>query len=82
MEKEAEKKRIVARKKGVVVSAKMKKTIVVAVDMLKTHAKYGKKYLSTKRYKVHDEEGKYKVGDVVEIVPTRPISKSKSYKVI
>ena len=78
----AEKKgKITARKKGIVVSDKMGKTIVVAVTEFKTHPKYRKKYKSTKRYKVHDEENRYKAGDVVEIVPCRPISKEKFYKV-
>jgi len=75
-------KKIVAKKKGVVVSDQMDKTIVVAVETLKTHPKYLKKYKSTKKYKVHDEGNKYKVGDSVEIVPSRPMSKGKSYRVI
>lgn len=70
------------RKKGIVVSDKMDKTVVVAVDSFKTHSKYRKKFKVTKRYKAHDEENKHKVGDIVEIVPTRPISKDKSYKVL
>lgn len=82
MEKKQDKNIILIRKKGVVVSDKMNKTIVVAVDSFKTHPKYRKKFKVTKKYKAHDEENKYKVGDVVEIVPTRPISKDKSYKVI
>lgn len=73
---------IIMRKKGVVVSDKMDKTVVVAVDTLKTHPKYQKKYKSTKRYKAHDEDNKYKIGDSVEIVPCRPRSKDKSYKVV
>ena len=80
---EADKKnKITARKKGIVVSDKMAKTIVVAVTEFKTHPKYKKKYKSTKRYKVHDEEKRYKVGDTVEIVPCRPISKDKAYEVV
>lgn len=82
MEKNIDKNKIIIRKKGVVVSDKMNKTVVVAVDSFKTHPKYKKKYKVTKRYKAHDEENKYKVGDVVEIVPTRPKSKEKSYKVL
>jgi small subunit ribosomal protein S17 len=77
-----EKNKITARKKGTVVSDKMAKSIIVAVTEFKTHSKYKKKYKSTKRYKVHDEENKYKVGDAVEIVPCRPISKDKAYKVV
>lgn len=82
MATEEVKNKIVIKKKGVVVSDRMAKTVVVAVDSLKTHSKYQKKYKSTKRYKAHDEEGKYKMGDVVEIVPCRPISKDKRYKVV
>jgi small subunit ribosomal protein S17 len=68
-----------AKKKGIVTSDKMDKTIVVAVETLKTHPKYLKKYKSTKKYKVHDEENKYKVGDVVEFIQCKPRSKDKSH---
>jgi small subunit ribosomal protein S17 len=77
-----EKNKIITRKKGVVVSDKMQKTIVIAVETLKTHPKYKKKYRSTKKYKAHDEENKYKIGDVVEIVPCKPMSKDKNYRVV
>lgn len=81
MEKKIEKNKIVMRKKGVVVSDKMEKTIVVKVESFVTHPKYQKKYKIINRYKAHDTENKYKIGDVVEIVPCRPISKDKSFKV-
>lgn len=68
--------------KGVVVSDKMDKTIVVAVETFKTHPKYLKKYLSTKKYHVHDEKNKYKVGDKVEFFSTKPISKNKTFQVL
>ena len=71
-----------ARKKGVVVSDAMNKTIVVAVQTLKTHPKYLKKYRSTKNYKVHDEENKFKKGETVEFVQCKPLSKDKSHIVI
>lgn len=71
----------VSKKKGIVVSDKMDKTIVVAVESLKTHPKYLKKYKSTKKYKVHDEENKFKKGDKVEFVQCRPMSKDKSHTV-
>lgn len=71
----------IAKKKGIVVSDKMDKTIVVAVQSLKTHPKYLKKYLSTKKYKVHDRENKFKKGDKVEFVLCKPISKGKSHTV-
>lgn len=68
--------------KGVVVSAKMQKTIVVAVSRYVKHPKY-KKYLTrTKRYLAHDEQGTHKEGETVEIRETRPMSKNKSFEVI
>lgn len=82
MENNLTKNKIIAKKKGIVVSDKMEKTVIVAVDTYKTHSKYKKKYKSTKRYKAHDEENKFKVGDAVEIEPTKPISKDKKYKVV
>ncbi len=68
--------------KGRVISDKMDKTIVVAVDSFKTHPKYLKKYKSTKKYKIHDPENKYKIGDSVEFIQCRPISKDKKFKVL
>ena len=67
---------------GVVVGDKMNKTAVVAVNAFKTHPKYLKKYLSTKRYKVHDPENKCKIGDKVKIAEVRPMSKDKKWEVI
>ena len=67
---------------GVVVSDKMEKTIVVEVSRFVKHPKYGKYYKISKKYKAHDENNKYKVGDKVSIVPTRPISKDKKFKVL
>jgi len=64
---------------GTVVSDKMEKTIVVAVESFKTHPKYLKKYKSTKKYKVHDEKNKYKIGDKVDFVSSKPISKNKQF---
>ena len=68
--------------KGIVVSDKMDKTIVVSVSRFIKHPKYGKFYNKNKKYKAHDEENKYKVGDKVEIIETRPISKDKKFKVL
>jgi len=68
--------------KGTVVSDKMDKTVVVSVSRFVKHPKYGKYYKVSKKYKAHDEENKYKVGDEVTIVETRPISKDKKFKVI
>ncbi len=69
-------------KRGTVVSDKMDKTIVVKVESFKTHPKYLKKYKLTKKHKVHDPENKYKVGDVVEFVQSRPISRDKRFRVV
>ena len=68
--------------KGVVISDKMDKTIVVSVSRFIKHPLYGKFYKVSKKYKVHDEENRYKIGDKVEIVETRPISKDKRFKVV
>jgi len=68
--------------KGVVVSDKMQKTVVVSVSRFIKHPLYGKYYKVSKKYKAHDEENKFKVGDNVEIVETRPISKDKRFKVV
>jgi len=67
---------------GVVVSDKMDKTIVVAVNLLKKHPKYHKRFTSTKRYKVHDPKNQFKTGDKVNFVGCRPLSKDKKWKVI
>lgn len=67
---------------GVVVSDKMDKTIVVKVDTLKAHSKYLKRYTVSKRYKVHDEENKYAVGDKVTFIECKPLSKDKKHVVV
>ncbi len=68
--------------KGVVVGDKMNKTIVVSVSRFIKHPLYGKFYKVSKKYKAHDEENKYKIGDTVEIIETKPISKDKKFKVV
>ena len=68
--------------KGVVTSDKMNKTVVVEVTRYVEHAKYGKRIKKTKKYKAHDEENAKKIGDIVEIEETRPISKDKKFKVL
>ena len=81
-----EKKEITENKgtllKGIVVSDKMDKTIVVSVSRFVKHPKYGKFYKINKKYKAHDEENKCKTGDKVEIMETRPISKDKRFRVV
>jgi len=68
--------------KGVVISDKMDKTVVVFVSRFIKHPKYGKYYKVNKKYKAHDEENKCKMGDKVEITETRPISKDKKFKIL
>lgn len=65
---------------GTVVSDKMKDTIVVSVEQYKKHPKYGKYVKSRKKFKAHDAGNTAKIGDKVEIVETRPISKDKHFK--
>lgn len=67
---------------GVVVSDKADKTIVVRVDRRLTHPLYGKSVAWSKKYHVHDEKNEYKVGDTVRIAETRPLSKTKRWRVI
>lgn len=66
---------------GDVVSDKMEKTIVVAIENRSPHPKYGKIVVKTKKYKVHDEENKCKIGDRVRIRETRPLSRTKRWTV-
>ncbi|MGV2828264.1 30S ribosomal protein S17 [Myxosarcina sp. GI1(2024)] len=64
---------------GEVVSDKMDKTIVVAIENRSPHPKYGKIVVRTKKYKVHDAENQCKVGDRVRIHETRPLSRTKRW---
>jgi small subunit ribosomal protein S17 len=68
--------------KGVVVSDKMDKTIVVLVERFKEHPKYKKRYNISKKYKAHDPENKYHKGDKVAIQESKPISKDKKWIVL
>ena len=68
-------------KVGRVVSDRMKKTVVVAVDSRKRHPLYGKLFRRTLKYKSHDEKGQCKMGDTVRIEESRPISKEKKWRV-
>lgn len=67
---------------GVVVSDKADKTITVKVERLVSHPVYKKFIRTTKKYAAHDEGNRYKIGDVVKIVESRPISKSKKWTVL
>ncbi len=66
---------------GKVVSDKRSKTITVLIERRTKHELYGKIVARTSKYHAHDENGEYKMGDVVEISETRPISKTKSWVV-
>lgn len=74
--------KILSKKTGVVVSDKMDKTVVVLVERIKEHPIYKKKFTVSRKYKADDQANEYKVGDKVEIVSVRPISKEKKYKVV
>ena len=67
---------------GLVVSDKMQKTVVVAVDRRVPHPVYGKMVTRTTRLKAHDEENSAKQGDTVRIMETRPLSKDKRWRVV
>jgi small subunit ribosomal protein S17 len=69
-------------KTGKVVSDKMDKTIVVAVERLVQHPLYKKSIKKTVKFKAHDENNDSHIGDIVEIMETRPLSKDKRWRVI
>lgn len=67
---------------GHVVSNKMDKTVVVAVDIRKKHPIYKKSFRRTVKYKAHDKKNACKIGDTVRIVEMRPLSKEKRWRVV
>jgi small subunit ribosomal protein S17 len=68
-------------RRGVVVSDAMDKTVVIRVDVIKPHPKYKKMLRRSIRLHAHDEQNAAKVGDVVRVVETRPLSKTKRWRV-
>ena len=66
---------------GTVVSDKRSKTVTVQIERRTKHELYGKIVAKSSKYHAHDEKGEYKMGDVVEIAESRPISKTKSWVV-
>lgn len=68
--------------RGTVISDKMDKTVIVSVERIFQHPLYKKIIKTGKKYKAHDEENKCRVGDVVEIIESRPISKTKRWNVL
>ncbi len=69
-------------RQGLVVSDKMDKTVVVAIERRVPHPVYGKMVTKTKKLKAHDEANSAKVGDTVRIVETRPLSKDKRWRLL
>ena len=67
---------------GKVVSDKMNKTVVVAVERKVPHALYNKPMVSTKRFKAHDENNECNIGDTVKVMETRPLSKDKRWRLV
>lgn len=69
-------------RRGRVVSDRMEKTVVVAIERLVEHPLYGKRMKRTARFKAHDETNDCNEGDLVEIMETRPLSKQKRWRVV
>lgn len=67
---------------GTVISTKMDKTITVLVETHVKHKKYGKRMLSSKKFKAHDENNVAKDGDIVMIMETRPLSATKRFRLV
>ena len=67
---------------GLVVSDKMQKTVVVAIERRVPHPVYGKMVTRTRRLKAHDEQNEAKTGDTVRIMETRPLSKDKRWRLV
>ena len=82
MSNESGKTRSKKKRTGMVVSSSMDKTIVVAVERLKKHALYQKYIKRSKKFKIHDKNNEANVGDIVQFVETRPISKDKCFKLV
>jgi small subunit ribosomal protein S17 len=69
-------------RQGRVISDKMQQTVVVAIDMMVRHPLYGKTMRRTNKFKAHDPQNECGVGDTVEIMECRPISKEKRWRVV
>lgn len=68
--------------RGKVISDKMDKTITVEISTSKSHPLYSKRIKYSKKFKAHDENNEAKIGDIVEIMETRPLSKDKHYRLV
>ena len=81
--KPAAQKAIISKKfVGTVVSNKNDKTIIVKIEAVRKHPKYHKRYVVSRKYKVHDAKNQYQVGDQVTFVECRPMSRDKRWRVI
>jgi len=69
-------------KTGKVISDNLDKTVIVVVNRVKTHPLYKKQFTISKKFKADDQENQYKIGDMVEIISCRPISRDKKFKVL
>jgi small subunit ribosomal protein S17 len=77
MERNLRKERV-----GQVVSDKMDKTITITVEKKVKHEKYGKLFSTTKKFTVHDEKNECGIGDTVKIMETKPMSKTKRWRIV
>ena len=68
--------------KGSIINDKSNKTVIVLVKRKYSHSFYGKVITSSKKYHAHDENNKFKIGDIVQIIESKPISKKKKWEVI
>ena len=82
IEKKAKPATIVKKFSGVVVGGQNDKTVIVKVETVKVHPKYKKRYVVSRRYKVHDEKNEHKIGDKVSFVECRPLSRDKRWRLI
>jgi small subunit ribosomal protein S17 len=77
-----EKRNLRKERIGVVISSKMDKTIVIAVNRKMKHPIYGKFVNKTSKFMAHDEENTCNIGDTVRIMETRPLSKNKTWRLV
>ena len=68
--------------KGSIINDKSNKTVIVLVKRKYSHPFFGKVITSSKKYHVHDENNKFKIGDIVQIIESKPLSKKKKWEVI
>ena len=82
MSETTETRKLRKQKTGIVTSSKMNKSIVVSVERKVMHPKYGKYLKKTSKFVAHDEKNECGVGDIVKIMETRPLSKTKTWRLV